>query len=113
MHHRRPCTNDRTGANNNSLEDRRAGTYVGSIFDAHGAAQRSPCGHVCMVADDAVVLNDRTSVDDCVDTDCRASVDDASRKDLAPGPKCGAGGTHCPRMNHRERRQSRRDPSLE
>lgn len=91
-HNRRPGGNitqyDGTGTdhslrpNADPLNDGRADADVGLLADAHISRQRHPGRHVDVSADEAIMIDGRTGVHDCIRSDFHSRLEDRTREYL-------------------------------
>jgi hypothetical protein len=92
LDHNGTCSDDRSSSNLNALTNDCASTYMGSLPNHHSAAQDGSGGHVSMRADNAVMLDDGTAIDEDVAAKPRAGVDDSFGENLAASTDFGAVG---------------------
>ena len=101
-HHHRPGRHERAHAHRHSLDDYGAHAHVGAGAHRGTSAERRPRRHVRVVADHAVVLDDRAGVDRARRRRASASaLTTAAARIWAPRPSVAHGETAAARVHDR------------
>ncbi len=99
--------NDRSGAHSashtdtNPLNDGRAGTDMNALVQVNATGQCSSRRNVHMIAEDTVVIDDRSGIDDDVVSQPHSRLHDGSRHHLQTLSGMDVGRNRCGWMNDR------------